>query len=161
MVHSPPRGALQNQMDTGVRLTTSKGWGIRWEHNLKKWEVIGWKSKFLIQNLRVLGENVTSDLSVSTLKALKAGICNSKKSLKMAKIINLSLKLKQKVASYGSRIKKNKGSLGESAIREPTFYQKCGVFGWQQRQSAKIWGHWVTAALKIGGLLSLTSTSSP
>ena len=24
----------------------SKGWGNRWEHNLKKWGVIGWEAKF-------------------------------------------------------------------------------------------------------------------
>ena len=39
--------------------------------------------------------------------------------------------------------------------------KKCGVHWVQQRQSAKIWGHRVTAALKIGGLWSLTSASPP
>ena len=54
--------------------------------------------------LGALSENVTFDLSVS---ALKAEICPPpKKSSKMAKMINLSMKLKQKVASCGSRMQK-------------------------------------------------------
>ena len=32
-----PGGVLQYQMDTGVRLTLPKDWGIQWKHNLKKW----------------------------------------------------------------------------------------------------------------------------
>ena len=30
----------------GCKAHTSKGWGIRWEHNLKNWGVIGWEAKF-------------------------------------------------------------------------------------------------------------------
>ena len=66
-----------------------------------------------------IGENVTFDLSVN---ALKAGICR-KKSSKMAKMINLSMKLKQKVFSYGSRMQ-NIGGLWVREIKEPTFHQK-------------------------------------
>ena len=64
----------------------------------------------------------------------------------MAKMINLSMKLKQKVASCGSRMQKNRGSLGESHLRahiSPKHVgslgdsrdnqQKYGVIGWHQR----------------------------
>ena len=44
---------------------------------------------------------------------------------------------------------------GWEGSKSPHFTKKWGVFGWQQRQSAKLLGHWVTAALKIGGLWSL------
>ena len=54
-----------------------------------------------------------------------------KKSSKMAKMINLSMKLKQKVASCGmaAELAKNRGSLGESASKSSHFTKKCGVFG--------------------------------
>ena len=55
--------------------------------------------------------------------------------------------------------KKKLGDLWVRAIEEPTFHQKMWVFGWQQRQS--LWGHWVTTAVKIWGLWSLTSASPP
>ena len=71
-----------------------------------------------------MGENVTFDLSVS---ALKVGIC--KKSSKMAKMINLSMKLKQKVASCGGRIKKNTRSLGESDERALISPKNVGSLG--------------------------------
>ena len=41
----------------------------------------------------------------------------------MAKVINLSMKLKQKVASCGSQMQKI-GGLWVRAIKEPTFHQK-------------------------------------
>ena len=69
-------------------------------------------------------------------------------------MINLLMKLKQTVASCGSRMQ-NIGFFWVRAIEEPTFHQKMwGLWVPEQRQSAKIWGHWVTAALKIGGLWS-------
>ena len=61
---------------------------------------------------------------------------------KTAKMSNLSMKLKQKVAPCGSRMQKNGGSLGESDRRahiSPKKWgslgnsrdnqQKCGIFG--------------------------------
>ena len=30
----------------GCKARTSTGWGIRWEHRLKKWGVIGWEHDF-------------------------------------------------------------------------------------------------------------------
>ena len=39
-------GALQYQMDTGVRLTLPKAGAFGAEHNLKKWGLIGWEAKF-------------------------------------------------------------------------------------------------------------------
>ena len=79
-----------------------------------------------------------------------------KKLLKMAKMINLSMKLKQKVASCGSPMQKI-GVFGVRAIREPIFTKRL----WGLLVTAEIWGHWVTAALKIGCLWSLTSVSLP
>ena len=68
----------------------------------------------------------------------------------MTKMINLSMKFKQKVASCGSWMQKIAGVFAWERLKGPHFTNKCGVFGWQQRLSAKIWGHWVTAVLKIG-----------
>ena len=50
---------------------------------------------------------------------------------KMAKMVKLSIKLKQKVASCGSRMQKV-GGLWVRLIKGPTFHQK-------------VWGLWVTA----------------
>ena len=71
-----------------------------------------------------MGENGTFDLSVS---ALKGGIWK-KKSSKMAKMINLSMKLKQKVASCGSQMQKI-GSLGESNRRAHISPKNVGSLG--------------------------------
>ena len=65
-----------------------------------------------------MGESVTFDLSVS---ALKAGI--KKKIVEKAKIINLSMKLRQKVAPCGSRMQKI-GGFWVRAIKKPTFHLK-------------------------------------
>ena len=75
-------------------------------------------------------------------------------------MINLSIKLKQNVASCGSRMQKI-GGLWMRAIKEPTFHQK-------------MWGLWVTAekisknmgslgdsSAENRGLWSLTSASPP
>ena len=95
----------------------------------------------MVHNLGALGENVTFDFSVS---ALKAGIC--KKLSKLAKIINFSMKLKQKVASCGSRMQKI-GGLWVRAIEEPTFHQK-------------LWGLWVTAETISKNMGSLGDSSA-
>ena len=93
---------------------------IWWEHNLKKLGDIGWECYFWYFSERFKSRNLKKKLS------------------KMAKMINLLMKLKQKVASCGSRMQKI-GGLWVRAIEEPTYTKKCGVFWWQQRQSAKIW----------------------
>ena len=64
----------------------------------------------------------------------------------MAKMINLSMKLKQKVASCGSRMQKI-GGLQVRAIEEPTFHQK-------------IWGLWVTAETISKNMGSLGDSST-
>ena len=67
----------------------------------------------------------------------------------MAKMINLSMKLKQKVASCGSRMQKM-GGLWVRAIKEPIFHQK-------------MWDLWVTAETisKNMGLLGDSSVTPP
>ena len=122
-------------MDTGVRLTLSKA-GAFCENTVSK-------------NEGSLGEpNFGSklghfDLSVS---ASKAGICNNKKSLKMAKMINLLMKLKEKVTSCGTRMQTT-GGLWVRAFKEPTFHQK-------------IWGLWVTAETISKNMGSLGDSSA-
>ena len=88
-----------------------------------------------------MGENVTFDLSVSTLKA---GIST------------------KKVVENG----KNDQFVDEIKTKSrPRFLwqpnAKIGVLWVTAETISKIWGHWVTAALKIGGLWSLTSTLPP
>ena len=153
MSESRGEGALQYQMDTGVRLTLPKAGAFG---EKKKWGVIGWEAKFWFKIrgywVRMLPYFWSFSERFKSRNLKKKIVENGKK------MINLSMKLKQKIASYGSR-KKNRGS-GWVRLKSPHFTKKCGVFGWQQRQSAKIWGHWVTrAALKIGGVWSLTSAS--
>ena len=133
-------GGHTNLNGYGCKAHTSKGWGIRWEHNLKKWGVTGWEAKFWFKIRGHWVSMFTFDPSVS---AFKAGIWK-KKSSKMAKMINWSMKLKQKVTSCGSWMQKI-GGLWVKAIEEPTFHQKrgslgdsrdnqqkYGVIGWQQ-----------------------------
>ena len=64
----------------------------------------------------------------------------------MANMINLSMKLKQKVASCGSRMQKI-GGLWMRAIKEPIFYQK-------------VWGLWVTAETISKNIESLGDSST-
>ena len=134
----------------GCKAHTSKGWGIRWEHNLKKWGNIGWEAKFWF---KIIGHWVRILLLIFQW-ALQKQEFEEKKLL-----INLLMKLKQKVAFCGSRMQKIRG-LWVRAIEEPTFHQK-------------MWGLWVTAETisknmgSLGdssterGLWSLTSTSPP
>ena len=61
-----------------------------------------------------LGESVTFDLSMSALE-----VEFGEKSSKMAKIINLSMKLKQKVASCGSRRQKIGGLWSFTSASRP------------------------------------------
>ena len=83
---------------------TSKGWGIRWEHNLKKWGVMEWEAKFWF---KIRGDWVKMLLWPFISERFKtwAGIWK-KKSSTNAKMISLSMELKQKVASCGSRMHK-------------------------------------------------------
>ena len=64
----------------------------------------------------------------------------------MAKMINLLMKLKQKVASCGSWMQKIRG-LWVRAINEPTFHQKN-------------WGLWVTAEAISKNMGSLGDSSA-
>ena len=118
-------GALQNQMG--------------WEYSLKKWGVIGWGAKFWF-NIR--GHWVRMLLLI--FQWAQVGIC--KKSSKMAKMINLSMKLKQKVAFCSRRMQKNRG-LWVRAIEEPTFHQK-------------MWDLWVIAETTSKNMGSLGDSSS-
>ena len=144
-------------MDMGVRLTLPKA-GAFSENTVSKNEgSLGEMPNFGSK----LGGIWRECYFWSFSERFKSRNLERKKSSKMTKMINLSMKLKQEVAACGSRMQKIWG-LWVRVIEEPTFHQKkFGVFWWQQRQSAKIWGHWVTSALKIGGLWSLTSTSPP
>ena len=77
-----------------------------------------------------MGENVTFDLSVSTLKAgiwRKKLVENGKNC--PTKMINLLMKLKQKVASCGSQMQKNRGSLGKSDQRAHISQKNVGSLG--------------------------------
>ena len=69
-----------------------------------------------------------------------------KKSSKNAKMINLSMKLKKKVASCGSRMQKI-GGFWLRAIKEPTFHQK-------------MWGLWVTVEKISKNMGSLGDSST-
>ena len=115
---------------------------IWWEHNLKKWGGIGWECYFWYFSERFKSRNLKKKLS------------------KMAKMINLSVKLKQNVASCGSRMQKI-GGLWVRAIEKPTFHQEMWGLLVTAETISKNMGHWVTAALKIGSLWSLTSASPP
>ena len=90
-----------------------------------------------------MGENVTFDLLVSTLKSenLQNIVENEKK------IIDLSMKLKQIVASCGSRMQKKIGGIWLRAIKEPTFHQK-------------MWDLWVTAETISKNMGSLGDSST-
>ena len=90
------------------------------------------RSKVFVQNKGSLGENVTFDLSVS---ALNAGIW--KKIVKNGKNDQFVYEIETKSSFLWQPSAKNMGSLGESD-RRAHISQKRGVFGWQQRQSAKI-----------------------
>ena len=125
----------------------SKKWGCHW--NGEKW------SQILVQKIRgpFGGWECFSECFKS--KNLQKKIVENGKNYQFVDEIETK-------SSFLWQLNEKIGGLWVRAIKEPTFYsQKCGVSGWQQRQSAKIWGHWVTAALKIGGLLSLTSASPP
>ena len=148
-------GGHSNQRNTGERLTLPLAGAFGENTSLKKWGVIGWEAKFWFK-IRGRWGYVTFDLSVSTLKV---GICKwENKSSKMAKMISVD-----EIETKSSFLwqPNAKRVFGWERLKNPHFTKNCGVFGWQQRQSAKIWGHWVTAALKIGGLWSLTSASPP
>ena len=42
----PPGGAVKYEIDNGCKGRAQTGWGIQWEHRLKKWGVIGWEHEF-------------------------------------------------------------------------------------------------------------------
>ena len=112
-------------MDTGVRLTLqTAGHSVRTQS--QKIGVIGWEAKFWFK-IRGIGWECYFWSFSERFKSRNL----KKKSSKMAKMINLSMKLKQKVASCGSQMQKI-GGLWVRAIKEPTFHQK-------------MWGLWVTA----------------
>ena len=130
-------------MDAGVRLTLPKA-GAFGENTISKNEGSLDEKLILVQIRGIQWECYFWSFS----ERFKSRDLKKKKSLKMAKMINLSMKLKQKVASVAAECKI--GGLRWERSKSQHFTKKCGVFMWQQRQSAKIWGHWVTAALKIG-----------
>ena len=81
--------------------------------------------------LGALGENVTFDLSVS---ALKAGIW--KKIVENGKNDQFNDEIETQ-STFLWQPNAKKSGLGWERLKSPHFTKKCGVFGWQQRQSAK------------------------
>ena len=80
---------------------TSKGWGIRWEYNLKNEGSLGEKPNFGSKLGGIGWECYFWPFS----EHFKSRNLEKKKS-KMAKMVNLLMKLKQIVASCGSRMQK-------------------------------------------------------
>ena len=138
----PHRGALQYQMDTGVRLTLPKaGAWHSVEHNLKQWRVIGWEAKFWFKIRGILGENVTFDFSVSSSKAgIEKNIVENGKNDQFVDEIETKSSFlwqpntKNRGFFLGESDQrahispKNVGSLDDSRDNQ----QKYGVIGWQQ-----------------------------
>ena len=104
----------------------------------QKWGDIGWEAKFWFK-LRGWECYFWSSSERFKSRNLK------RKSSKMATLINLSIKLEQKVPSCGSRMQKNR-SFGESD-RRATFHQNmCGL--------------WVTAETISKNMVSLGDSST-
>ena len=98
-------------------------------------------------------ENVTFDLSES---ALKARIC--KTIVENGKNDQFVEEIETKSSFPWQPNAKNRGSLGESDRRAHILPNNVGSLG-NSRDNQQKWGHWVTAALKTGGLWSLKSAS--
>ena len=128
-------------MDTGVRLTLLKA-GAFSENTISKHEgSLGEKPNFS-SKLGDIGWECYFWSFSERFKNRKL----KKKSPKMAKMVNLSMKFKQKVASCGSQIKKNRGPLGESDRRAHI--------------SPKTLGLWVTAETISKNMGSLGDSST-
>ena len=135
-------GAIQYQMDTDVRLTLPKA-GAFGENTISKNEgPLGEKPNFGSK----LGGIGWEYYFWSFSERFKSRNLKKKKSSKMAKMINLSMKLKQKVSSCGSRMQKI-GGLWVRAIEEPKFHPK-------------MWGLWVTAKTISKNMGSLGDSST-
>ena len=124
--HTP--GAPQFQMDTGLRLTLLKA-GAFGEDTLSKNE-----------GSLVDKPNFGSKLGGIGWECYYWSFSERFNSRNLQKIVENG--------KYGLSYR---GVFGWERLKSTHFIKKCGVFGWQQRQSSKIWGHWVTAVLKIGG----------
>ena len=109
----------------GCKAHTSKGLGIRWEHNLKNWGVIGWEAKFWF---KIRGHWVKM-LLWSFSERFK--IRNLQKIIENGKNDQFVDKIETKSSFLWKPNAKKIGGLWVRAIEEPIFHQK-------------MWGLWVT-----------------
>ena len=111
----------------GCKVHTSKGWGIRWEHNLKKWGIIGWEAKFWF---KIRGHWVRMLLLIFQW-ALKSRNLK-KKIVENGKNDHFVDEIETKSSFLWQPNAKNRGSLGVSDRRAHI-------------SPKKKWGLWVTA----------------
>ena len=146
MVFTRAGGGTPISNGYGCKAHTSKGWGIRWEHSLKKWGSLGEKSNFGLK----LGGIGWECYFWSFSEGFKSRNLQKKKK-------NCRKWQKWPICRW---FECKEGIFGWERLKSPHFTKNVGSLG-DSRDNQQNMGSLVTAALKIGGLWSLTSASPP